>query len=64
MLSLFKRIWHRNDIDILPVDKNGVNKSIAKSERFTYEVPGYEDMLLEQYEWMKNNKSLYSQYLD
>ena len=64
LLSLFKRIWHRNDIDILPVDKNGVNKSIAKSERFTYEVPGYEDMLLEQYEWMKNNKSLYSQYLD
>ena len=64
LLSLFKRIWHRNDIDILPDDKNGVNKSIAKSERFTYEVPGYEDMLLEQYEWMKNNKSLYSQYLD
>lgn len=64
LLCLFKRIWHRNDIDILPVDKNGVNKSIAKSERFIYEVPGYEDMLLEQYEWMKNNKSLYSQYLD
>lgn len=62
LLNLFKRIWHHN-VDILPFDENGVNKSIAKSERFTYEVPGYEDMLLEQYEWMENNKSLYSQYL-
>ena len=63
LLNLFKRIWHRDDIEILPFDGNGVNKSIAKSDRFDYEVSSYEDMLLELYEWMKKNKDLYSQYL-
>lgn len=63
LLNLFKRIWHRNNIEILPFNGNGVDKSIAKSNRFDYEVPSYEDMLLEQYEWMKKNNRLYSQYL-
>lgn len=62
LLNLFKNIWHRNDIEILPFDGNGVDKSIAKSEKFIYEVPGYEEMLLEQYEWMRNHSNLYSQY--
>lgn len=63
LLNLFKRIWHRDDIEILPFDGNGINKSIAKSDRFDYKVSSYEDMLLELYEWMKRNKELYSQYL-
>lgn len=62
LLNLFKNIWHRDDIEILPFDGNGVDKSIAKSEKFFYEVPGYEAMLLEQYEWMRNHSNLYSQY--
>lgn len=62
LLNLFKSIWHRDDIEILPFDGNGVDKSIAKSEKFFYEVPGYEAMLLEQYEWMRNHSNLYSQY--
>lgn len=62
LLNLFKNIWHRDDIEILPFDGNGVDKSIAKSEKFFYEVPGYEEMLLEQYEWMRNHSNLYSQY--
>lgn len=63
LLSLFKKIWHRSNVDILPYDGNGVDKSIAKSERFVYEVPSYEVMLLEQYNWMRKNDKLYSQYL-
>lgn len=63
LLNLFKNIWHRNDIEILPFDGNGVDKSIAQSEKFVYEVPGYEEMLWEQYEWMRNHSNLYSQYL-
>lgn len=62
LLNLFKNIWHRDDIEILPFDGNGVDKSIAKSEKFFYEVPGYEAMLLKQYEWMRNHSNLYSQY--
>lgn len=62
LLNLFKKIWLRNDIEILPFDGNGVDKSIAKSEKFLYEVPEYEEMLLEQYEWMKSHSHLYYQY--
>lgn len=62
LLSLFKTIWHKQDVEILPFDGNGVNKSIAKSRRFDYEVPGYEQMLREQYDWMSAHKELYAQY--
>ena len=62
LLNLFKNIWHRHDVDILPFDGNGLNKSIAKSKRFNYEVPSYEKMLLEQYDWMNTHKDLYTQY--
>ena len=63
LLNLFKKIWHRSNVNILPYDGNKIDKSIAKSDKFAYEVPGYEVMLLEQYEWMRNNDNLYSQYL-
>lgn len=64
LLHLFKRIWNRKDIKIQPFDGNGVDKSIAKSERFDYRVPGYEEMLIEQFEWMNNKRELYPQYFD
>ncbi|MFK1714325.1 SDR family NAD(P)-dependent oxidoreductase, partial [Bacteroides fragilis] len=50
------------DVEILPFDGNGIDKSIAKSARFSYVVPGYEEMLREQYDWMQENESLYSFY--
>ncbi|MCS2899255.1 SDR family oxidoreductase [Bacteroides thetaiotaomicron] len=53
LLNLFKKIWHRSNVNILPYDGNKIDKSIAKSDKFAYEVPGYEVMLLEQYEWMR-----------
>ena len=63
LLNLFKKIWHRSNVNIPPYDGNKIDKSIAKSDKFAYEVPGYEVMLLEQYEWMRKNDKLYSQYL-
>lgn len=63
LLNLFKKIWRRSNVNILPYDGNKIDKSIAKSDKFAYEVPGYEVMLLEQYEWMRKNDKLYSQYL-
>lgn len=63
LLNLFKKIWHRSNVNILLYDGNEIDKSIAKSDKFAYEVPGYEVMLLEQYEWMRKNDKLYSQYL-
>ena len=63
LLNLFKKIWHRSNVNILPYDGNKIDKSIAKSDKFAYEVPGYDVMLMEQYEWMRKNDKLYSQYL-
>lgn len=63
LLKLFKDIWHKQDVEILPFDGNGVNKSIAKSMRFDYEVPSYREMLLEQHDWMNIHKALYKQYV-
>lgn len=62
LLNLFKKIWHKQDVEILPFDGNGGNKSIAKSERFDYEVPDYEQMLQELYDWMNVHRELYAQY--
>ena len=59
LLHLFSRIWHKQDVEILPFDGNGIDKSIAKSARFSYVVPGYEEMLREQYDWMQNKQELY-----
>ena len=59
LLHLFSRIWHKRDVEILPFDGNGIDKSIAKSARFSYVVPGYEEMLREQYDWMQNKQELY-----
>lgn len=60
LLELFRNIWNRQDIEILPYDGNGVDKSIAKSFRFSYSVPSYEKMLRDQFEWMQANQDLYN----
>lgn len=62
LLHLFRKIWSGNNVEILSFDGNGINKSIAKSSIFNYVVPGYEEMLREQYAWMKENQTLYSFY--
>lgn len=63
LLHLFQRIWNKYDIEILPFDGNRIDKSIAKSARFDYEVPDYETMLEEQLTWMKVHQNLYNRYL-
>ena len=62
LLVLFKEIWQKQDVEILPYDANGVNKSIAKSVKFAYEAPDYRWMLQEQAAWMNVHKELYTQY--
>lgn len=62
LLCLIQELWHKNDIEILPYGANGVDKSIARSMRFDYEVPSYRKMLEEQAEWMENHADLYRQY--
>lgn len=63
LLHLFKRIWNKQDVEILPYDGNGIDKSIAKSAKLDYPVPDYQIMLQELYSWMKNQQDFYSLYL-
>lgn len=62
LLCLFKDIWNRTDIDVLPYNTNTIDKSIAKSRCMDYDVPGYREMLVEMRDWMANHKDLYIQY--
>ena len=64
LLCLFKEIWQKQDVEILPYDANGVDKSIARSARFDYEVPTYRRMLEDMRDWMLARQELYAQYLD
>lgn len=60
LLQLFQSIWHKNDVTILPVDKNGIDKSIARSTRMDYVVPSYKLMLEELKNWMDVHSALYA----
>lgn len=62
LLGLFRTIWNCQNVDIVPYNGNGVDKSIVKSMKFDYIVPSYEKMLHEQFEWMLANRALYPFY--
>jgi dTDP-4-dehydrorhamnose reductase len=59
LLHLFKEVWCKKDIKINAYEGKVVNKSLKKSERFNYQVPSYKEMLLDQYNWMRNFANLY-----
>lgn len=59
LLEAFKAIW-KKDIEIVPVNANGVDKSIARSNRLAYEVPSYREMLEAQKRWMDAHTELYA----
>lgn len=60
LISLFKEIWEKNNITILPYDEKKVDKSLKKSLVLPYNVPDYGKMLQEQYLWMMEHRNLYS----
>lgn len=65
LLQLIKRIWNRNDIQIVPSDNKTVDKSlITQRKDFTFKVNSYEQMLNELLEFMKTNSSMYKQYYE
>lgn len=60
LISIFKEIWNRNDVTINPYNGKVVDKSLVKSEILHYNVPGYEDMLKEQHQWMTEFSNFYT----
>lgn len=60
LISLFKEIWEKKNIVILPYDEKKVDKSLKKSLVLSYNVPDYKKMLQEQHLWMMEHTTLYS----
>lgn len=59
LLILFKEIFRRENVNIYPFYGTPIDKSIAKSNLFLYEVPSYESMLAEMLNWMNAHPQLY-----
>lgn len=59
LINLFKEIWNKNEITVIPFEGKKVDKSLQKSDRFLYEAGNYQQMLMDQYSWMKNSSTLY-----
>lgn len=61
LLNLFKSVWNVKDLNIREgIYKKNVDKSLAKSETFKYEVPSYYKMLKDLSIWINNNGTLYN----
>ena len=52
-------IWKRI-VEIIPVNKNGTDKSILQSPELNYNVPDYRKMLEDMYAWMMEYDILYN----
>lgn len=63
LLNLFKKIWDRTDITIHAKADVVSDKSICKSELFDFNIPSYESMLKDQYEWINTHHEMYTNYI-
>ena len=62
LLCLVRDIWHR-DIEIIPDNRNNIDKSITKSNVFVYRVGSYKMMLDEMECWMREHMTYYEAYV-
>jgi len=63
MLVLFKEIFGRNDVNIIPVDEPHIDKSLKNTRKdFRHVIPGYREMFIEMRKWIEANASLYPDY--
>ena len=62
LLKLFQK-HTRKKIDIIPVDGKNVDKSFIDTRHLiNYEIPSYDQMILDMVDLILNNRALYSQY--
>lgn len=63
LVSLFKQIFDKTDIEVEPYDDYKVDKSLLKTnDSFSYTVPSYKQMLQEMRVWIDENHALYKFY--
>jgi len=62
LLQLFEK-YTKKDIDIVPVEKNGIDKSFVDTiNLISYVIPSYDEMVQDVVKLMIGNPSLYKQY--
>lgn len=59
LVNFFKSIWNKEEIEITAYPGKAVDKSLARSAQFDFQVPSYENMFLAQKEWMDKHSELY-----
>ncbi|MEL7568482.1 MAG: SDR family oxidoreductase [Clostridiaceae bacterium] len=63
LLKLFNKYMKGGKIDILPIDKLSLDKSLVNNRTdFSFRVPSYEAMVVEMKGWIDNHKELYPHY--
>lgn len=64
LLNLFNKYIRKNKINIVPVDRFVADKSLIRTrfDEFDYIIPGYDKMIKELGEWMRDHKDLYTHY--
>lgn len=64
LLNLFNKYVRKNKINIVPVDRFVADKSLIRTrfDEFDYIIPGYDKMIKELGEWMRDHKDLYTHY--
>lgn len=64
LLKLFSKVYNLKNVDIKENNEYEINKSFLNTnQREPYIVPSYEQMIVEQYNFMKNHEELYNHYL-
>jgi dTDP-4-dehydrorhamnose reductase len=63
LIGLFNKYMRNGRVNIQPSDKVILNKSLVNNRKdFSFEVPSYEQMVIEMKEWIYNHKGLYPHY--
>jgi dTDP-4-dehydrorhamnose reductase len=63
LLGLFNKHLRNNELSIQSSEALNLNKSLINNRRdFSFEVPSYEQMVIEMNEWIYSHKELYPQY--
>jgi dTDP-4-dehydrorhamnose reductase len=65
LLNLFNKHMKNNEITIIPSNLVSLDKSLISSRSdFLFDVPSYENMIIEMKSWMDSHKELYPHYYE
>lgn len=62
LLCIMKKVFCKNNISIIADEKYRIDKSLIIGKELIYEVPKYDSMITEMYNWMLVHPDLYSLY--